>query len=183
MLAMSRTDVVQVELVGGWADLALPVAAILISLATLAWTIWVRERDRARLKVEVTSFYTWGPLGNSWYIAFEATNVGYVGSTVVTGFLFRAPASKAPKDRYLHVPESALPTATLPKTLPPGESVMWVVPIDQVVGQCKELGITASQLVPCVATGHRTYEGKWKRPALDLVEPADNRRRKWKWPW
>lgn len=165
----------QVELVGGtWLDYALPLAAIVISLATLGWTIWNRERDKARLKVEVTSFVTFGPLGNKWYVAFEATNVGYAGSTVVTGFHFRAPEGKAPEGRYMHVPDSALPVSTLPATIQPGQSVTWVVRIESLAAQCRDLGVRPKDLEPFVSTGHRRFKGKWRKVALDLVEASLN---------
>jgi hypothetical protein len=171
---MLQTEVLRVELVGPAWETWAAVAAVIISLATLAWTAWTRSRDRARLKVVVTSFVTpLPPSDMKWYVTFEVTNIGLTGSTVVTGVNFKPRGTK----KFLHVTESALPTVTLPKTLAPGEYLNVVCEIDTIAKHSIELGLEPHQLIPNANSGHGAYRGKWLKPGLDLVEGEYRKKR------
>jgi hypothetical protein len=160
-------SVVQVEIVNNWWDELLPIAAILISLGTLAYTLWIRYSDNARLEVSATSFVASGPLGDGWYVAVEATNTGRVGATIVQTVRF-----KLPNGKYLNAWESAMPTVTLPKTMNPGESMTYVFNKEELAAQLVQHECPPEKAVPQVVTGHKTYNGEWNSAGLKVLRAA-----------
>jgi hypothetical protein len=166
-------DVIQVELVGtDWWEKALPILAILISVGTLVWTMVARYRDQARLKVLATSFTligegSWGPdaAADEWHVAVDVTNIGRTGSTVVNSVKFRLPNGV-----HLQSFESYRYPLKLPKTLAPGESLMYVFNVDAMADELSKHHYRANQLVPLVVFGHGSATGKWAKPGLDILK-------------
>ncbi|WP_307609662.1 hypothetical protein [Pseudarthrobacter sp. W1I19] len=166
-------DVIQVELVGtDWWEKALPILAILISIGTLAWTMVARQRDQARLKVIATSFTLigegpWGPRqgADEWHVAVDVTNVGRTGSTVVSSVKFKLPSGV-----HLQSFESYRYPQPLPKTLAPGESLMYVFNVDAMAEELSKHSYRPEQLVPLVVSGHGPATGKWAKAGLDILK-------------
>jgi hypothetical protein len=158
------TDVIQVELVGKpWWDDPLPIAAILISLASFVYTWGARRTDRASLEVKATSFATISGR-QEWNICVQATNMGLTGSAVVDGVHF-----KIARKRYVHTTESFQATVTLPAALAPDASLTYVVSSK---GLAKELVASRRKprhAVPVVTTGRRRYRGKWDKAGMDIL--------------
>lgn len=77
------TDIIQVEIVRPWWDDTLPLIAIVLSLGTLFWTVWDRNRGRARLKIQERG-YTHGPDGTGHYLHVAVRNTGRIDSTAVS---------------------------------------------------------------------------------------------------
>ena len=166
---MPFSDVVRVELVGSWWDNWAPLLALALSLATLGWTIWVRHRDNARLKVSVTSFFLLdaAPRGKQYFIATEATNVGRSGKTVISNFHFGVPGGP-----FIMRADSHFPTVTLPASVESGDSVTFVWNATDLAAACLRYNVTPGQLRPGVQSGHGTFKGKWKKSALDVMDDA-----------
>lgn len=78
-------DVLEVQLVGEeWWTNALPILAILISLASVGLTLWLKFRDDARVRLSASPGYVVGfGQDQTLLLHLEATNVGRTGSTVI----------------------------------------------------------------------------------------------------
>lgn len=118
-LPQVAADVVQVELTGQtWWTAALPVLAILISLASLGITLWLKFRDDARLELTASPGYVVGyGVTGILYLHLEATNVGRSGSTVVQNIGLRLADDQGIASIALTPMDSVFPM-----TLSPGET-------------------------------------------------------------
>ncbi|QOT20224.1 hypothetical protein [Paenarthrobacter sp. YJN-D] len=164
------TDVIQVEIIGkAWWDDPLPIAAILISLATFAYTWWSRRRDRASLKVKATSFATTSG-SQQWNIGVRATNTGLTGSAVVDGVHF-----KIARKTFVHATESFIPTVTLPATMAPDASITYVVSSKGLAKELVKHGRKPKDAVPVVTTGRKHYQGKWDATGREVLAGDYNR--------
>jgi hypothetical protein len=170
---MDYADVVRVELVGSWWDRWAPLVALVVSVATLMWTVWVRHRDNARLRVIATSMAVEGPFGRQWFVVIEATNVGRVGTTVINNFHFALPK----KAGNLMLAESEVPTVTLPVTLGPGEYASFAYDPEKLYLECDARGIKPSDLVPRTSTGHGLARGRWQKYGLQVMDGVRAERR------
>lgn len=158
-----------VQIVGGsWIDSVLPVTAILVSVGTFAWTVFDRRRDRAHLKVTCAWSLPVGEVEFPEALSLTATNVGHVGSTVVSMFVLALP-----KKRGQLVPMPWLGRdPELPRTLAPGQSVQMFVNPRAVAATCAERGIDPRDLTPVAQTGHGPARGKMARSAISALQRA-----------
>ena len=143
-------EVVQVQLVSNpWVSIVLPATALLVSVGTLIWTIWIRQRDGARLVVKAV----WAmPLGSRDHgrelISIEAVNIGRSGVTVVNSL--RIGVGKT--GTHLDVMDAT--GATFPFRLGPGESVDVMFDPVGIGAICAQRRIDPAALRPVAATGH-----------------------------
>lgn len=158
------TDVIQVELLEKpWWDDPLPIAAILLSLASVWYTWWARHKDRAFLKVKATSFVTLGG-HQEWNIGVVATNMGLAGSAAVDGVHF-----KLGRKRFALTTGSFAPTVTLPTTLAPDASMTYVVSSKGLAQELVNHDRKPRHAIPFVTTGRRSYRGKWDDKGMKVL--------------
>lgn len=157
------------------AALAISICAFLLSVAGFGWTIFEWQRSGARLRVEITSFVTFGGfslIGGGaddmrWMIAFDISNSGRTATTVHTvGFLRQGGGA-------VILSEPAIGANPLPKRLEPGESFNFPVQLEDLLEKCRAESIDPLTLVPYANTGHGQFKGKWLKVAKDMVETRD----------
>lgn len=150
------------------ASFVMSAIALIVSVAGVVWTIYSWHRSGARLRVKITS---WRPAGEWYYkvtptVAFDVSNAGRTATTV-DAVGFKAPRSAG--GRVLLPSEPSIGPNPLPGRLEPGESLMYPVPLSELLDGCEEMGVRAGDLTPYAKTGHGIFYGKWLTVALNMV--------------
>lgn len=149
-------QIVHVQLDGSsWWGIVLPILAILISMGTLAYTIWSRNQDRARLGIVATCQEYPSDPDAGGTVEITVTNLGLVGATVVqrTGI-------QLPGGRFLEADPADL-DSTLPKTLGPGESLRSELSADMLTLRLIERNVDPRNCHPLAVSGHGIQQGNW----------------------
>lgn len=135
-----------------WTSDVLAFAAIAISLATLAWTLWARRADQAHIHVSGGISIPVGVPGPAQrLIGLTVTNKGRAGSTVLKHVHLRVGhrGDNMIVTRFAYGQEP-----TYPKRLEPGESVDLLIDPHQIAVGCLNDGIDPEHLMVVVRTGH-----------------------------
>lgn len=160
---------IQVEIVNNanmLTDYVLPVAAFLISLGTLIWSIWNNQRDRARIKVSVEQA-TFLTESAQPMLTITATQIGQSGKARVTGmgFIIRK------QDWQITRPSSMNPlNDQLPKTLEAGDTANAFYEIEAIADVCQKNGIDPRDLRPFVRTTRKKILGKMPENAIAAIQ-------------
>lgn len=147
------TTVVDVRIIDDpWTGDLLAIIAILISAATLIWTLWMRRNDQARAAISQSidlPVSTPGPAQR--LMGVEVTNVGRSGTTVLRNIHLRV----GREGGNLWILQSAyLPQPNYPVTLQPGESAKILVDPKGVAQACVDHRISPAALRVVASTGH-----------------------------
>lgn len=148
-------NAIQVELVGGdpWAAI-LPAIAILISLISVALTLWFRWSDKARVELEIN--YALVGWDTDDFFKVTATNRGRSGVTVVESVVLVPDVGDQQLIRlqYLDIEDR------LPWKLGPGESSSRFFPHDWVKQTIGEQVPGAQSIRALAETGHGNVKSK-----------------------
>lgn len=163
------TAPVQVEIVNNanlLTDYVLPVAAFLISLGTLIWSIWNNQRDKARIEVSVDYAMLLTDSAPPM-LTVTATQIGQSGRAQVTGIGFQIKKQKWQITR----PSSMNPLNTpLPKTLEAGDTAIAFYEIEEIADVCRKNGIDPRNLRPFVRTTRKRTLGKMPKNAIVAIK-------------
>lgn len=159
-------DVVQVELTGqSWWAAALPVLAIVISLASLATTLWLKFRDDARLELTASPGFVSGfGFNGVGFLHLEATNVGRTGSTVIQNISLRLSdgqgiASIGPTDM----------DSVFPMTLSPGETAHRYFNLSDLSQQLRHVDPGGKPIMLEALTGHGRVRAKMHKKTMERL--------------
>lgn len=150
-----------------WTSDVFALLAIAISLATLAWTLWVRRRDQAR--VDITSAIsipvgTPGPAER--LIGITVTNVGRTGSTVLKSIHLQE--GRRGGNLWVTRPAHGVAPA-YPLTLEPGASTDLLVDPWSVARGCADNDIDPGSLRVVATTGHGRTTARLRKNCQWLV--------------
>lgn len=147
-------------------DYILPIAAILISLGTLIWSIWNNQRNKARVKLSIESAFFLSE-GASPMLSITATQVGQSGKEQVTSFGFLLENKRWQITR----PSSINPFDTpLPKTLEAGDTATAFYEIEGIAETCQKNGADPKSLRPFVRTTRKRIIGKMPKGAIREIQ-------------
>lgn len=154
------------------ASLALSIVALVVSAASLGWTIYSWHRSGARLKVKATSFVLIGPgqAGANWLIAIDVTNAGRTPTTVHS-LGFQSPEYKG----VIALSDAAVGPNPIPKRLEPGEALTFPVEPRELLRTCAEKSIDSRKLTAYANSGHGRFAGKFDASALSVMTTARGR--------
>lgn len=121
-----HTAAIQVEIVGHWWDALLPIVAIVLSLGTLGWTIWDRNRGAAKLSATDSLTQYWGERpdgspGDAAFVEVVVRNKGRTDFTTIYSVSLEIPWDKR-RDAPRNIVEPK--SLVLPKRIEPGEALI-----------------------------------------------------------
>lgn len=163
-------EIVQVELTGQtWWSAALPVLAIVISLASLAITLWLKFRDDARLELSATRGYVLG-IGDAetLYLHLEATNVGRSGSTVVQSLGLRLSDGQG----LVSISQTAM-DSNFPETLGPGETAHRYLNFNSVATKVTATGLHRKRIRIEAISGHGRVRANVPKSLMQCFDVSD----------
>lgn len=167
-------DVITVDVVTNlWTDALLPIAAIVISVGTLVWSIRDRRSDQARIKISSAISIPVGDLGPvQRLIGIDVTNVGRSGSTMLNNIHLRS----GRRGGNFWVTQPALGIGpSYPVRLEPGQHAKLLIDPTGIAIACQREGIDPESLQVVATTGHGETTTRLKKSARWLI--ADVARR------
>lgn len=170
---MVVAEVVRVELVDSWWQQALPVLALLVSLFSVALTLWFRKQEGLRIRTKVSSAVLGLPEGAVHCVVVELANLSRSTITNISGV-----SLALNKDNALFYVRNSYPTvsANLPARIEPGEALSVMFPKKEFLQQLRELDPPADQMRPIVTTTHKTVCGKRNRKLARALNAQANRK-------
>ncbi|PNI10096.1 hypothetical protein CXX84_01040 [Arthrobacter sp. AFG7.2] len=123
------------EIVGPWWNDLLPIVAIVLSLGTLIWTIWDKNRSLARVTAK-TDGLSWPYLdeadanGSKGFVNIAVKNEGRVDSTVISSIIMEIPMEKSKRPIMLVQPATS--SHDLPQKIEPGATFVFGFDLEQI---------------------------------------------------
>lgn len=169
VLAMfSAAEVITVDVVTNlWTDAVLPIAAIVISVGTLIWSIRDRQRDHAQIRISSgISIPLWTPGPAERLIGIDVTNIGHSGTTVLSSINLRA--GRHGGNLWVVRPAHGV-GPTYPARLEPGQNEHLLVDPKGVALTCLNEGISPESLLVVVKTGHGESSAPLNKGTVSLI--------------
>lgn len=156
---MDGSEIVQVELVAPWWENLMPVAALAISLVSVALTLWFRYSERLRLSVKLGYAYPVG--GGAWghlqqeFVTVTVTNKSRTATTHISNL------GLALDSGGTFIRMEGLPTdARLPATLEPGQSISGSYEFGSLSQSFQQNRSAAKWVRGFAICGHKVAKGK-----------------------
>lgn len=146
-------DALDVQIVGEpWTGDLLAILAIVVSVATLVWSLWARRRDQAHLTISsaLSLPVGFGAPGER-LISVDVTNAGRTGPTVLQNISLRN--GKRGGTLWIHSPAYGV-GPSYPATLAPGETAQLLINPEGVASACVDHNIDPDHLWVVAKGGH-----------------------------
>jgi hypothetical protein len=155
-------------------DYILPIASIVISLGTLIWSIWNNQRNKSKIKLDVSiSFTAQGSyVSDTNYLTIRAVQVGQSGRDTVTSVGLEI---RNAKKALQQIPRPGDISTPLPAPLSAAEVATLYFPLADIAQQCVNNKIDPNDLFPFATTVRGYVKGKMPKGPIEMIQDEINR--------